>query len=147
MLQFVENNQELKARIKVIGVGGGGGNALNNMIESRLRNVEFICANTDSQALKTSLASTRIQLGGEVTHGLAGVVVTGVQPKNKIGPGLRRIGMLGFHIGQRQTLLGPGHTGPFNNQHAVRGGRCVGHGGDGGHSAAQIVQVGPVIHQ
>jgi len=70
MLQFVENNQELKARIKVIGVGGGGGNALNNMIESRLRNVEFICANTDSQALKTSLASTRIQLGCEVTHGL-----------------------------------------------------------------------------
>jgi len=70
MLQFVEDNQSLKARIKVIGVGGGGGNALNNMIESRLKNVEFIAANTDSQALKTSLAPTRIQLGVEVTHGL-----------------------------------------------------------------------------
>jgi len=70
MLQFVEDSQDLKARIKVIGIGGGGGNALNNMIESRLRNVEFICTNTDSQALKTSLAPTKIQLGTEVTHGL-----------------------------------------------------------------------------
>ncbi len=70
MLQFVEDSQDLKARIKVIGVGGGGGNALNNMIESRLKNVEFIAANTDSQALKTSLAPVRIQLGTEVTHGL-----------------------------------------------------------------------------
>ena len=70
MLEFVEDSQDLKARIKVFGVGGGGGNALNNMIESRLKNVEFIAANTDSQALKTSLAPTRIQLGAEVTHGL-----------------------------------------------------------------------------
>lgn len=70
MLEFVEDSQDLKARIKVIGVGGGGGNALNNMIESRLKNVEFIAANTDSQALKTSLAPTRIQMGIEVTHGL-----------------------------------------------------------------------------
>jgi cell division protein FtsZ len=70
MLQFVEDSQDLKARIKVVGVGGGGGNALNNMIQSRLKNVEFIAANTDSQALKTSLAPTRIQMGIEVTHGL-----------------------------------------------------------------------------
>lgn len=70
MLQFVEDSEDLKARIKVVGVGGGGGNALNNMITSRLRNVEFISCNTDSQALKTSLAPTRIQMGIEVTHGL-----------------------------------------------------------------------------
>jgi cell division protein FtsZ len=70
MLEFVEDSEDLKARIKVVGVGGGGGNALNNMITSRLKNVEFISANTDSQALKTSLAPTRIQMGIEVTHGL-----------------------------------------------------------------------------
>lgn len=70
MFTFVEDSKDLKARIKVVGVGGGGGNALNTMIESRLRNVEFISANTDAQALKTSLAPTKIQLGIEVTHGL-----------------------------------------------------------------------------
>jgi len=70
MLRFVEDSEDLKARIKVVGVGGGGGNALNNMITSRLKNVEFISANTDSQALRTSLAPTRIQMGIEVTHGL-----------------------------------------------------------------------------
>ncbi len=70
MFTFVEDSKDLKARIKVFGVGGGGGNALNTMIQSRLRNVEFIAANTDAQALKTSLAPTKIQLGVEVTHGL-----------------------------------------------------------------------------
>jgi len=70
MLQFVDDSKDLKARIKVIGVGGGGGNALNNMIASRLGNVDFIAANTDAQALKVSLASTKIQMGIEITHGL-----------------------------------------------------------------------------
>ncbi|MDF1535829.1 MAG: cell division protein FtsZ [bacterium] len=70
MFTFVEDSRDLKARIKVVGVGGGGGNALNTMITSRLKNVEFIAANTDAQALKTSLAATKIQLGLEVTHGL-----------------------------------------------------------------------------
>lgn len=70
MFTFVEDSRDLKARIKVIGVGGGGGNALNTMIQSRLRNVEFIAANTDAQALKTSLAEMKIQLGVSVTHGL-----------------------------------------------------------------------------
>jgi cell division protein FtsZ len=70
MFTFVEDSKDLKARIKVVGVGGGGGNALNTMIESRLKNVEFISANTDAQALKTSLAPTKIQLGMDVTHGL-----------------------------------------------------------------------------
>ncbi|NOY87259.1 MAG: cell division protein FtsZ [Deltaproteobacteria bacterium] len=70
MFQFVEEGRDLQARIKVIGVGGGGGNAINNMIKSRLKNVDFIAANTDAQALKKSNASTKIQLGAEVTHGL-----------------------------------------------------------------------------
>ncbi len=70
MFEFVDENRDLRARIKVVGVGGGGGNAINNMIESRLTNVEFISANTDAQALKIALAPTKIQLGVEVTHGL-----------------------------------------------------------------------------
>ncbi len=70
MFTFVDESKDLRARIKVVGVGGGGGNALNTMIESRLKNVEFISANTDAQALKTSLAPTKIQLGMDVTHGL-----------------------------------------------------------------------------
>ncbi len=70
MFEFVDENRDLRARIKVIGVGGGGGNAINNMIESRLKNVEFVTANTDAQALKISLAPTKIQMGVEVTHGL-----------------------------------------------------------------------------
>jgi cell division protein FtsZ len=58
------------AIIKVIGVGGGGGNALNTMIESGLTGVEFIAANTDLQALHTNLAPIKIQLGKELTKGL-----------------------------------------------------------------------------
>ncbi|MGH0028504.1 MAG: cell division protein FtsZ [Myxococcota bacterium] len=59
-----------RAVIKVVGVGGGGGNALNNMVSSGLGGVEFIAANTDAQALQHALAATKIQLGGEITRGL-----------------------------------------------------------------------------
>ncbi|MBF0622323.1 MAG: cell division protein FtsZ [Magnetococcales bacterium] len=65
-----ESADDLEARIKVIGVGGGGGNAINNMIQSQLDGVEFIVANTDSQALARNLAPTRIQIGRNVTRGL-----------------------------------------------------------------------------
>ena len=58
------------ARIKVIGVGGGGCNAVNTMIKSGLTGVEYIVANTDVQALNASLASTKIQLGLDKTKGL-----------------------------------------------------------------------------
>ena len=61
---------EQAAKIKVIGVGGGGGNAAQNMINSRLEGVSFICANTDMQALSRSLAEEHIQLGKELTRGL-----------------------------------------------------------------------------
>ena len=60
----------LGARIKVIGVGGAGGNAVNNMIRHGLRGVEFIAANTDAQALKSSDATQKISLGGQLTKGL-----------------------------------------------------------------------------
>ncbi len=60
----------LKPRISVIGVGGGGGNAVNNMIAKNLEGVDFIVANTDAQALAHSLASRKIQLGMEITQGL-----------------------------------------------------------------------------
>ncbi len=67
-LEFVDNG--LSARIKVIGVGGGGGNAINNMIASELMGVEFIAANTDSQALEMSRAGIKVQLGRNLTKGL-----------------------------------------------------------------------------
>ena len=64
------NIVELKPRITVIGVGGGGGNAVNNMIVQNLEGAEFVVANTDAQALAMSKASRLIQLGANVTEGL-----------------------------------------------------------------------------
>src|SRR5882672_7105691 len=58
------------ANIKVIGVGGGGGNAVNRMIEAGLGGVEFICMNTDSQVLELSIAPERLQIGDALTKGL-----------------------------------------------------------------------------
>ncbi|MFS2176934.1 cell division protein FtsZ [Rhizobium pisi] len=65
-----QNIVELKPRITVIGVGGGGGNAVNNMIAQKLEGAEFIVANTDAQALSTSKAPQLIQLGLTLTEGL-----------------------------------------------------------------------------
>ena len=64
------NMQELTPKITVIGVGGAGGNAVNNMIESNLEGVDFVVANTDGQALANSIANRKIQLGLNVTKGL-----------------------------------------------------------------------------
>jgi cell division protein FtsZ len=61
---------DLKPRITVVGVGGAGGNAINNMIASGLEGVEYIVANTDAQALAMSSAERRIQLGVNLTEGL-----------------------------------------------------------------------------
>ena len=58
------------AKIKVIGVGGGGGNAVNRMIESGVQGVEFIVANTDLQVLNNSKAPIKIQIGEKLTNGL-----------------------------------------------------------------------------
>ncbi|MDA8405071.1 MAG: cell division protein FtsZ [Desulfobacteraceae bacterium] len=67
---FAYVEAENSAKIKVIGVGGGGCNAVNNMIDSQLHGVQFIVANTDSQALALSKASIKIQLGEALTQGL-----------------------------------------------------------------------------
>ncbi len=77
-------SEPMGARIKVIGIGGGGGNAINNMIRSGLRGVEFIAANTDVQALRSSEAPTKIQLGLELTKGLG----AGANPE--VGEGAAR---------------------------------------------------------
>src|SRR6202049_4359384 len=73
--------RELKPRITVLGVGGAGGNAVNNMINARLEGVTFVVANTDAQALAQSKADHKIQLGAELTEGL------GAGAKPEIGRG------------------------------------------------------------
>ncbi|WP_347267227.1 cell division protein FtsZ [Paracoccus sp. (in: a-proteobacteria)] len=67
---MLNDDQELKPRITVFGVGGAGGNAVNNMIDKQLEGVEFVVANTDAQALQSSKAESRIQIGPKVTEGL-----------------------------------------------------------------------------
>src|SRR6478752_10232709 len=72
----VPEMKELRPRITVLGVGGAGGNAVNNMIEAGLEGVDFIVANTDAQALTSSKARRVIQMGTQVTGGLG----AGAQP-------------------------------------------------------------------
>jgi cell division protein FtsZ len=69
-LSLPDEFDELRPRITVIGVGGAGGNAVNNMIRSNLTGVEFMAANTDSQALRSNQADHKIQLGLNISHGL-----------------------------------------------------------------------------
>src|SRR3984885_8620845 len=69
-------SKELRPRITVLGVGGAGGNAVNNMIEAGLEGVDFVVANTDAQALAQSRAERRIQIGALTTEGLG----AGAQP-------------------------------------------------------------------
>lgn len=76
MIEFDEN-RNLSAKVKIIGIGGGGCNALNTMIDSGLTGVDFIAANTDAQALAANRASIRIQLGAKLTKGLG----SGADPK------------------------------------------------------------------
>jgi cell division protein FtsZ len=68
--EFVEEKQRYDASIKVIGVGGAGGNAINNMITAKLKGVDFIVSNTDSQDLDRSVCDSKIQLGASITRGL-----------------------------------------------------------------------------
>ena len=69
MLYFEEGINQ-RAKIKVIGIGGGGGNALNTMISAGINGVDFISANTDAQALRASLAPIKVQIGAQLTKGL-----------------------------------------------------------------------------
>jgi cell division protein FtsZ len=79
MFELVDDGKEVTgASIKVIGVGGAGGNAINRMIESGLKGVEFIAANTDAQVLDQSRAPKRLQLGAGVTKGLGSGANPGV---------------------------------------------------------------------
>ena len=69
MFELVDNVPQ-NAVIKVIGVGGGGGNAVEHMLSNQVDGVEFICANTDAQALKNMRSKTLLQLGSAITKGL-----------------------------------------------------------------------------
>jgi cell division protein FtsZ len=69
MFELLDTHNQT-AIIKVVGVGGGGGNAVNHMVESTIEGVDFICANTDAQALKGSKVKTILQLGSGITKGL-----------------------------------------------------------------------------
>src|SRR5262245_29673666 len=69
-IEFADETQQYQARIKVIGVGGSGGNAINTMIHFGLEGVEFITVNTDAQALNANAASEKIAIGANVTRGL-----------------------------------------------------------------------------
>jgi cell division protein FtsZ len=69
-LSVTLDEEHLGAKIKVIGVGGGGGNAVNRMIQAGIKGVEFLVANTDLQAMRTSLAPIKLQIGGKLTKGL-----------------------------------------------------------------------------
>src|SRR5665213_2784709 len=70
MIFEFEESATQNARMKVVGVGGGGGNAVNRMIDERLEGVEFISINTDSQALLTSKSDLKVQIGKKLTRGL-----------------------------------------------------------------------------
>jgi len=66
----IDEGTRAGARIKVVGVGGGGGNAVARMVQAGLSGVEFVVANTDSQALRSSPAPIKIQIGSKLTKGL-----------------------------------------------------------------------------
>ena len=70
MFELMDSFSQSSAVIRVIGMGGGGGNAVEHMIQSKVEGVEFVCANTDAQALRASSAHCKLQLGAEVTKGL-----------------------------------------------------------------------------
>ena len=70
IMDILDIERQENALIKVVGVGGGGGNAVNNMVKGALQGVTFITANTDMQALKRSSAEYKIQLGDKLTKGL-----------------------------------------------------------------------------
>ena len=70
LIEFENNEDEYSAIIKVVGVGGGGTNAVNSMVRDNIRGVEFIIANTDLQSLEKSEGPEKVQLGGELTRGL-----------------------------------------------------------------------------
>src|SRR3569832_2147588 len=79
MFELMDTCQQ-NAVIKVIGVGGGGGNAVEHMVKSSIEGVEFVCANTDAQALRNCSTRTVLQLGASITEGMGGGTGTGGAP-------------------------------------------------------------------
>jgi cell division protein FtsZ len=94
MFEIEEVKGGQQARIKVIGVGGAGRNAINNMIASNLHGVEFISVNTDMQALETSLAPVKVQIGSHLTRGLG----AGSVPEIGRGAALEDKSLIAEHI-------------------------------------------------
>ena len=94
-------NDCLGARIKVIGVGGGGGNAVQHMIDSGLPGVEFVCANTDKQALNKSTAKIKLQLGEQITKGRG----AGANPKVGREAAMESINGIRDAIGDAEMLF------------------------------------------
>ena len=84
---YLDEPQVTGAKIKVIGVGGGGNNAVNRMIKAGVQGVEFIVANTDVQALNDSKAPIKIQLGSKLTRGLG----AGSNPEDRAQSRARRL--------------------------------------------------------
>ena len=86
MIFEFEESATQAARMKVVGVGGGGGNAVNRMIDEHLEGVEFISVNTDAQALLASKSDVKIQIGKKLTRGLgAGARYPGVIEEQDAG--------------------------------------------------------------
>src|SRR5258708_16540406 len=86
-LSVPRDEHEMKPRISVVGVGGAGGNAVNNMIRSNLVGCEFLICNTDAQAMMQNLAERRIQLGIGTTRGL------GAGSRPEVGPAAAQVAL------------------------------------------------------
>lgn len=97
----IPKSLNLKPKITVFGVGGAGGNAVNNMISFKLDGVNFVAANTDAQALEESLSTSRIQLGGKVTQGLG----AGANPKIGLAAAEESIDEIISHIGDSNMVF------------------------------------------
>ena len=82
MIFEFEETATQNARMKVVGVGGGGGNAVNRMIDEHLEGVEFISVNTDAQALISSKSDVKVQIGKKLTRGLG----AGARPRSDARP-------------------------------------------------------------
>ena len=103
MFELVDSNNE-NAIIKVIGVGGGGSNAVEHMLSANIEGVDFICANTDAQALRQSSVRTTVQLGTTITKGLGAGANPEIGQRFLVMTGLKMSTKRGLIV-QQQRLL------------------------------------------
>ena len=119
-----DNADMMPARIKVIGVGGGGGNAVNRMIDARMRGIEFIAANTDLQALRKCRAGIKLQLGEALTRGLGAGGDPEIGRKSALEDTERMLELLeGRRHGLRHRRPGRRHRHRRRADHRLAGGR------------------------